>query len=122
MKDTKTLKLNKDFRRLYYRGKSCVCRNLVLYCMKNRRKENRLGITCAKAVGNAVTRNRAKRLVRESYRLLEAEIPKGYDFVVVVRSAAVGKKLSHISADMAYALRKLSVAANLGKTAENIGR
>ncbi len=109
MKDTKTLKLNKDFRRLYYRGKSCVCKNIVLYCMKNRKNENRLGITVGKSVGKAVARNRAKRLVRESFRLAETQIPKGYDFVVVVRSAAVGKKLSHILSDMEYAMKKLSV-------------
>ncbi len=107
MKETKTLKLNKDFKRLYYRGKSCVCKNIVLYCMKNRKTENRLGITCGKAVGKAVARNRAKRLVREAYRLLEGRLPKGYDFVVVVRSAAAGKKLLHISNDMQYAIRKL---------------
>ncbi len=114
MKDTKSLKLNKDFRRLYYRGKSCVCRNIVLYCMKNRSQGNRLGITCGKTVGKAVTRNRAKRLVRESYRLIEDKLMKGYDFVVVVRNSAAGKKLEHIRGDMLYAIKKL----DLGITAE----
>ena len=109
MKVTKTLKLNKEFRRLYYRGKSCVCKNIVVYCMKNRRGSNRIGITCGKAVGKAVTRNRAKRLVRESYRLMEAELPLGFDFVIVVRARSVGKKLDDISSDMHYAMRKLSL-------------
>ena len=66
MKCTKTLKLNKDFRRLYYRGKNCVCKNVVIYCMKNRGETNRIGITCGKSVGKAVVRNRLKRLVRET--------------------------------------------------------
>lgn len=109
MKNTKSLKLNKDFRRLYYRGKSCVCRNIVVYSMKNRTGENRLGITCGKSIGKAVIRNRAKRLVRESYRLLEERLQKGYDFVIVVRTSAVGKRLFDIISDMEYAMKKLSL-------------
>lgn len=108
MKYTKSLKLNKDFRRLYYRGKSCVCRNVVVYCMKNRTKSNRIGITCGKNIGKAVVRNRLKRLVRESYRLMETDVKKGFDFVVVIRSRAVGKEFSEISRDLAYAMKKLS--------------
>lgn len=109
MKYTKSLKLNKDFRRLYYRGKSCVCRNVVVYCMKNRTDSNRLGITCGKNVGKAVKRNRLKRLVRESYRLMEDKIQKGFDFVVVVRTRAADKPFSEINADLVYAMKKLSI-------------
>ena len=110
MKCTKTLKLNKDFRRLYYRGKSCICKNVVVYCMKNRSNDsNRIGITCGKSVGKAVVRNRLKRLVRESYRLMENDIQKGFDFVFVVRSRAVGKSYFEINRDMVYAMKKLSI-------------
>lgn len=109
MKCTKTLKLNKDFRRLYYRGKNCICKNVVVYCMKNRGETNRIGITCGKSVGKAVVRNRMKRLVRESYRLMEHDLQRGYDFVFVVRSRAVGKPYSEINRDMVYAMKKLSI-------------
>lgn len=119
MKKTKTLKLNKEFKRLYYRGKSCVCRNLVVYCMKNRYAENRIGITCSKNIGKAVVRNRLKRLVRESYRLMRTDCREGYDFVFVVRHRAVGRSFNEISGDMRYAMRKLSVIEKSEKTAEN---
>ena len=109
MKYTKTLKLNKDFKRLYYRGKSMVCRNVVVYAMKNRSESNRIGITCGKALGKAVTRNRLKRLIRESYRQMEPSIQKGYDFVFVVRSRAVGKTFSEINGDLMYAMKKLEL-------------
>ena len=56
-----TLKLNKDFRRLYARGKSVACGCVVVYCMKNRKDENRIGLTVGKTIGKAVKRNRAKR-------------------------------------------------------------
>ena len=109
MKHTKTLKLNKDFKRLYYRGKSVVCRNVVVYVMKNRSESNRIGITCGKTIGKAVVRNRLKRLVRESYRQMEPAIQKGCDFVFVVRSRAVGKSFSEVNGDMMYAMKKLEL-------------
>lgn len=64
---------------------------MVLYTRKNRLKENRLGITTGKKVGNAVTRNLVRRRLREIYRLHEEEFLSGRDLVVVarVRSAHV---------------------------------
>ena len=109
MKYTKSLKLNKDFKRLYYRGKSLVSRNVVVYAMKNRSDKNRIGITCGKTIGKAVIRNRLKRLVRESYRQMESDIQKGYDFVFVVRTRAVGKPFSEINGDLIYAMKKLEL-------------
>ena len=58
----KTFKLNKDFRRLYGRGKSQVSPYLVTYSVKNRNGEINIGITTGKKLGNAVNRNRARRL------------------------------------------------------------
>ena len=45
MKSTYVIKQNHEFRRLYHRGKSSANRYLVLYCLKNRRPHNRLGLT-----------------------------------------------------------------------------
>ncbi|MPM93699.1 Ribonuclease P protein component [bioreactor metagenome] len=85
MKHTQSMTRNSDFHRLYTRGKSLVDRNFVIYYRKSRRDLNLLGITVGKKIGCAVMRNRAKRLIRESYRLLEPRIMEGYDFVVVAR-------------------------------------
>lgn len=60
MKYSVSLKSNRDFRRLYSRGKQAVAPTMVLYTRKNRLKENRLGITTGKKLGNAVTRNRIR--------------------------------------------------------------
>lgn len=45
---SKSLKENKDFRRLYYRGKSSASKNLVTYVMKCKRPGVRVGITTGK--------------------------------------------------------------------------
>ncbi len=54
-----------------------------------RGKSNRLGIIAGKKVGNAVKRNRARRIIREAFRLIEPELKskteKHYDFVFVAR-------------------------------------
>lgn len=99
-----TLKLNKEFKRLYYRGKSVVRPSIVLYALPNKRTYNRLGLTCGKAIGKAVKRNRAKRLMRAAYRLLEADIKTGYDFVIVARTKSVFCKHIHIYNDLRNAL------------------
>jgi ribonuclease P protein component len=54
----------------------------------------RLGITVTRKVGNAVVRNRAKRLVRETFRTMVERLPSNIDMVVIVRKA-----LHRLSAD-----------------------
>ena len=104
-----TLKLNKDFKRLYYRGKCAVTRTVVIYAQKNRLGRNRVGLTCGKPVGNAVKRSRAKRLMRESYRQLFPSLKTGYDIVIIARSGIAGKKCAAVYKDARYAFSKLDM-------------
>ena len=60
------LNCNKDFRTLYYRGKSQVHPGLVTYVRRNRLGTPRAGITTGKKVGNAVRRSRCRRVIREA--------------------------------------------------------
>lgn len=112
MKNTVAIKLNKDFKRLYYRGKNIACGYVVVYAMKNKLGYNRLGLTCGKSIGKAVTRNRIKRLMRESYRFSEDNLKMGYDFVIVARMRAVGKDFQTIFKDIRYAFHKLELMKN----------
>ncbi len=90
MKNTKSLRKNNDFRRVYNRGKSIANRQLVMYMLPNRKQFNRLGISVSKKVGNSVVRSRVTRLIRESYRLNEENISTGYDIVVIARNTMKG--------------------------------
>ncbi len=84
---TEILNKNKDFLFLYRKGKTVVGKYAVIYVRPNRKPYNRLGITAGKKVGNAVCRNRAKRIIRQAYRENEKNIPIGLDIVIVARTA-----------------------------------
>ena len=100
---TVSIKENSDFKRLYYRGHSQVKKRLVLYYRKNRFSYNRLGITVSTKVGNAVIRNRIRRLLKENYRILKG-ISTGYDIVIVARKIAAFANYDEIGKDLKGAL------------------
>ena len=76
---------NKEFARAYARGKAFVHPKLVLCVMKNRLGHTRVGITATKKIGNAVHRNRARRVIRAAlYQTLPYDVG-GLDLVFVAR-------------------------------------
>ena len=77
------LKLNKEFRRVYGRGKSYVHPALVTYVLPCRAGGFRIGITAGKKVGGAVQRNRARRLITAAYRELAPWIDMNRSAMVV---------------------------------------
>lgn len=88
MKFSSSLKLNHIFRRLYH-TQGVADGLLVLYARKNRTAANRVGITVGKKLGKAHVRNRARRRLREVYRLNEQLFQPGWDIVVVARTKSV---------------------------------
>ena len=58
---------------------------LLVYALPNGLDHPRLGLAVPKRVGNAVKRNRVKRMLREALRLMQHDLPGGYDLVVNVR-------------------------------------
>ena len=86
MNQKTTLKLNKEFKRLYFKGKSAVHPLIVTYACKNRLGRNRIGITVTKKVGKAVCRNRCKRIIRAAFYQIDPMIEQGWDFVFVARA------------------------------------
>lgn len=85
MKNYITLKENRDFSRLYHRGKSFVSPVLVTYILKNKSNNLRYGITTGKKIGNAVKRSRSRRVIRASFNELFDNVKPGYDFIFVAR-------------------------------------
>lgn len=111
MKTTLSLNNNYEFRRLYSKGRSNASPFVVVYCRRNGRDVNRLGITASTKFGNAVCRNRFRRRIREMYRLNEDRLKTGWDIVTVARTKAKFASYHDIEADFLSALDKLGIVA-----------
>ena len=118
VKYTVSLKENRGFRRLYAKGRSAVSPTMVLYCRKNGRRENRLGLTTGTKLGHAVVRNRVRRRLREIYRLQEHRLSPGYDIVVVARVRAVYSRYAELERDFLRLAKKLQLLSPQGSGAE----
>ena len=100
-----TLRKQRDFSRVYNRGSSRGSRYVVILYKENGLGYTRTAFVASKKVGNAVTRNRARRLMREAYRSLEAGIAKGYDIIFVARNTIEGCTEAEVEKVMRSALR-----------------
>ena len=103
------LRLNKEFRSLYYRGKSQVSPVLVTYVRKNNKGFCRVGITTGKKIGKAVERNRCRRLIREAYRLIRPQVQGNWDIVFVARTRTVSASMPQVKQAMTAHFKALSL-------------
>lgn len=115
MRKKEVLRGKRDFNRVYSKGKSVRDRYLVLIYLKNGLPYTRTAFLASKKVGNSVQRNRAKRLMKESYRVLSEDIKEGYDLVMIARTTINGKKCDQIRGSLKKSLEKAHV---LGKHRE----
>jgi len=106
------IKQNHLFRMVYSRGKSFASPLLVTYVVPRRSGGIQLGITSGKKIGNAVTRNRARRVVRAAFRACEKEIiPDCSAFIVfVARSRTAPAKSTDVAKTMLQHLKDAGVA------------
>jgi ribonuclease P protein component len=96
-----------DFKRVYAQGKKIVSFSFVLYIdLDSQRQDRRLGITVSKKVGNAVNRNRCKRLVRELFRRNKEKFPPGSNVIVIVKRDMVGKRYAELEEEL-YSIRQM---------------
>ncbi len=80
-----------DFRRVFQEGRRFGVAGLTLWVYTHTgpdaSQKSRMGLAIPKAYGNAVARNRVKRLLRETFRLNKAKLPPGVDMVFGARKA-----------------------------------
>jgi ribonuclease P protein component len=81
------LRRNSDFDRVRAHGRSWSSRQVVLSVLANDTGQNRYGFAVGKRVGDAVARNRAKRVMREVARALDPRLRQGHDIVFIARNS-----------------------------------
>jgi len=89
-KAPKSMRLSRrnDISRIFHQASRANDGVITLYALRNELNHSRLGVGVSKRHGNAVCRNRIKRLCREAFRLSRPELPNGFDFMVVPRVGA----------------------------------
>lgn len=95
MKRINTLKLNYEFKNVFNRGKYYIGNQVIIYILKNKKDENRLGIALSSKLCNAVKRNRIKRVIRAVYQQNIKHLKCGNDIVITWNKKANIADLSY---------------------------
>ena len=83
-----------DFKKIYYGAPYKIGFLTVIYYKKIKTKNLNLGITVSKKVGNAVVRNRVRRIILAAYKEFEkTKKLEGFSLVIVARKNSVDKKM-----------------------------
>jgi ribonuclease P protein component len=85
-----------DFKRVRRFGKSYAHPLVVLIVLAGSDEEKRVGVMAGRSVGNAVQRNRAKRMLREAVRTILPRLNLGWDIVIIARNPVLNANLSEI--------------------------
>lgn len=103
------LRRNSDFSSIYKKGKSVGDRFVVVFSRKNNLPYNRIAFLASKKVGNSVTRNRARRLMKESYRQISEKLAVGYDIIFIARNTIKNSKCADVKKSIEAAARKAGI-------------
>ncbi|MFY4776217.1 ribonuclease P protein component [Metabacillus sp. RGM 3146] len=110
MKKRNRIKKNDDFQDVFKKGKSMANRQFVIYMLDNpEEKEFRLGLSVSKKIGNAVTRNRVKRLIRQIFQEEKESLLKGRDYIVIARKPAAEMNYQEVKSSLFHLFKKTKV-------------
>jgi ribonuclease P protein component len=105
------LSKREDFNKIYRYGKSAANHQFVLYFYPQPNQEHfRLGISVSKKVGNAVTRNRIRRMTKEIVRLNAERFPGRYDYILIVRKPAAEMDYHQLEKSIFHVFKKAALS------------
>jgi ribonuclease P protein component len=101
-----------DFKRVRRSGKSYAHPLVMLLVLPILDEQTRIGIVAGRSVGNAVQRNRAKRMLREAVRELLSHIKPGWKIVLISRKPILKAELSEIQVSLDQLFKKANLISN----------
>lgn len=106
MKKKQRIKKNEEFQKVFKHGKSFANRQFVVYVLPAEgREEFRIGLSVGKKIGNAVTRNRIKRYIRQTFLELKDELRQDRDYVIIARHPAASFDFHETKKSLQHVLR-----------------
>lgn len=101
------IKQGRDFARLKTQGRRQVCGCLILnWLSAGGSGQARFGVITSRKIGNAVVRNRARRLLREAWRQHQHGLTVAHELVLVARQSIAGMSFANVERDYLTALRR----------------
>lgn len=109
MNKERRIKKNQEFQEVFKKGQSIANRQFVVYILERKEQDYfRLGLSVSKKIGNAVTRNRVKRYVRQSFLEMEDRIKTGNDYIVVARKPTQAMDFHETKKSLTHVLKRAS--------------
>ena len=107
-----SLTKRRDFKAVFNEGVSSSSSFLVIYAKPNELRFSRLGLAVSRKIGNAVIRNKIRRLLREAMRACVKDMAEHYDFVIIARKASVEGTLKLFMSSIERFLQRLQNEKN----------
>lgn len=95
-----------EIRRVFSQGRRLAGRLVIAHVLDSAGGQTRVAFACSRSVGRAVVRNRARRLMREAWRVLQPRDVGGHLIMFVARPEIVGAGLGEVVKDLEPTLRR----------------
>lgn len=110
MKKDYRIKKNKEFQDVFQHGKSTANRQFVVYVLDKQDVEHfRIGLSVSKKIGNAVVRNRVKRLIRQFFLEHKEAVDQKKDYVIIARKPVAEMNYQEVKGSLQHVLKRANV-------------
>ncbi|MBD8071236.1 ribonuclease P protein component [Bacillus sp. PS06] len=110
MKKEYRIKKNKEFQDVFQHGKSTANRQFVVYVLEKQDVNHfRIGLSVSKKIGNAVVRNRIKRLIRQFFLEHKDVVDQHKDYVIIARKPVAEMDYVEVKGSLQHVLKRAKV-------------
>ncbi|MFS0784096.1 ribonuclease P protein component [Bacillus sp. 1P06AnD] len=116
MKKKFRIKKNEEFQLVFHEGESFANRQFVVYILPKKDQDFfRIGLSVSKKIGNAVTRVRIKRYIRQAFLELNDQVKKQSDYVIIARKPASEMEFHEVKSSLIHVLKRGKALKSLPK-------